>query len=297
MSLFQTFLTKPSRQLLQRYSLANLIAQILIVVTGGVVRLTGSGLGCPTWPRCTDDSLVTVPEQGLHGVIEFANRTLTGVLVIIAALVFLAALNQPKPERAGLVAPALSVIAGIFVQAVVGGISVWVKLNPWVVALHFVLSGILIVIATVMYWRALQPKHEPVPESIYRLAPAVLTVGLITVLVGVLVTGAGPHAGDLGTPRNGLPLEALEHLHSYPAYALLGLVALTLAQIRRAKLESKAIVTKLTWWLLATVAFQATIGVIQARTGVPATLVATHMFGASVLVSLLTANFLAVRAK
>ena len=297
MSLLQTLITKPSRRTLRGYALANLIAQILIVVTGGVVRLTGSGLGCPTWPKCTDSSLVTVPAQGIHGIIEFANRTLTGALVIIAALVFLAAIRQPKDERAGLVWPAAFVVAGIFVQAVVGGVSVWFKLNPWIVAAHFLISGVLIVVATVLYWRSLRVAHEPVAPLTYSLAPWIFIVGAVTVVMGVLVTGAGPHAGDLGTPRNGLPLEIIEHVHSYPAYALLALALAQLGSVRRAPAVTLRNVKRVTWLLLASIALQATIGIIQARTGVPATLVALHMFGASVLISLLTANFLAIRGK
>ncbi len=297
MSLLQTLITKPSRRTLRGYALANLIAQILIVVTGGVVRLTGSGLGCPTWPKCTDSSLVTVPAQGIHGIIEFANRTLTGALVIIAALVFLAAIRQPKDERAGLVWPAAFVVAGIFVQAVVGGVSVWFKLNPWIVAAHFLISGVLIVVATVLYWRSLRVVHWPVAPLTYSLAPWIFIVGAVTVVMGVLVTGAGPHAGDLGTPRNGLPLEIIEHVHSYPAYALLALALAQLGSVRRAPAGTLRIVKRVTWLLLASIALQATIGIIQARTGVPATLVALHMFGASVLISLLTANFLAIRGK
>ncbi|MFM6963047.1 MAG: COX15/CtaA family protein [Micrococcales bacterium] len=297
MSLLQTLILKPSRLVLKRYAFANLVAQILIVVTGGVVRLTGSGLGCPTWPKCTDASLVTVPEQGLHGIIEFANRSLTGILVIIAALVFWAVLRQPKADRSGLVSPAVLVLAGIFVQAVVGGISVWVKLNPWMVALHFVLSAILISVASLMYWRTLGAEHEAVPQRAYLLSPWLVVIGALTVVIGVLVTGAGPHAGDLGTPRNGLPLELFEHLHSYPGYAFLALALVVLATLRKAKVDSNSHAMKITVWLVVAIAAQATIGIIQARTGVPATLVAIHMFGASVLVSLITFQFLAIRGK
>ena len=297
MSLFQSLISKPSRRTLRGYALANLIAQILIVVTGGVVRLTSSGLGCPTWPKCTDSSLVTVPAQGIHGIIEFANRTLTGALVIIAGLVFLAAIRRPKPERTGLVWPAAVIVGGIFVQAVVGGVSVWFKLNPWIVAAHFLISAALIVVATVLYWRSLATAHEPVPPLVYSLAPWIFIVGVITVLMGVLVTGAGPHAGDLGTPRNGLPLEIIEHVHSYPAYALLALALMQLVTVRQAAAGSLRNLKRVTWLLLAAIAAQATIGIIQARTGVPATLVALHMFGASILISLLTANFLAIRGK
>jgi cytochrome c oxidase assembly protein subunit 15 len=296
MTLLQTLITKPSRKVLRRYALANLIAQILIVVTGGVVRLTGSGLGCPTWPKCTDESLTTVPEQGIHGFIEFANRTLTGVLVIIALLALIAAWRQPRQARKGLVLPAALVIVGIFVQAVVGGVSVWFKLNPWIVASHFLISGLLITVATVLFWRTLDREHESVPPSVYALAPWIAVVGSITVVVGVLVTGAGPHSGDADTPRNGLDLEILQHVHSYPGYALLALTLFQFGLLRRLG-PSVAKLKQLTVWLLLAITVQAVIGVVQARTGVPPTLVALHMLGASVLISLITANFLAIRGK
>ena len=112
------------------YVWASLVSQILIVVTGGIVRLTGSGLGCPTWPKCTEDSLITVPEMGLHGVIEFANRLLTFVLALIALLTFLTVLALGKKLRKGLVIPAFILGLGIPAQAVLGGFTVLTQLNP-----------------------------------------------------------------------------------------------------------------------------------------------------------------------
>ena len=296
MKLLQKLLINPSRGVLRGYTLANLVAQILIVVTGGVVRLTGSGLGCPTWPKCTDDSLVNIPAQGIHGIIEFANRTLTGVLVVIAALVFIAALRQPSDLRARLLWPSILVIGGIFLQAVVGGISVKLKLNPWMVATHFVLSGILIVVAAVMHWRALEVEHRAVPQFIYRVTPFIAIFSFITVIIGVLVTGAGPHAGDAKTPRNGLPLEVFEHLHSYPGYILLTLVIMAFGFTLKNKIELGAAATVLKW-LLVSVVVQAIIGVVQARLGVPPVLVALHMLGASVIIALATMQYLSVRGK
>ncbi len=296
MNLLQKLLINPSREVLRGYTLANLAAQILIVVTGGVVRLTGSGLGCPTWPKCTDASLVTVPEQGIHGVIEFANRALTGVLVVLAALAFIAAIRQNSQLRSRLVWPSVLVVAGIFAQAVVGGVSVLVKLNPWIVAAHFLLSGILIVIASLLHWRALEIVHQPVPQFIYRITPYISILGVTTVIIGVLVTGAGPHAGDAKTPRNGLPLEIFEHLHSYPGYVLLTLLIMAFGFARK---NAAALhhASKILRWLLVAVVVQAAIGILQARLGVPPILVAIHMLGASVIISLLTMQFLSVRGK
>ena len=280
------------------YAWASLVSQILIVVTGGAVRLTGSGLGCPTWPRCTADSLVNVPEQGIHGVIEFTNRLLTFVLVIIALLTFITVWRLGKKARQGLTLPALSAGLGIVAQAVVGGISVLTNLNPWVVGLHFVVSASLIAIATVLMWRIYAPEHTAVPYRVYVVTPVATVIGFLALLVGVVVTGAGPHAGDANAPRNGLDLEVLQHVHSYPAYVALALAIVVWVSLLRVQIgERKSLATKISMWLVIGLVAQAIIGVAQARLGVPAILVGLHMLGASVLASLLTFQFLAVRAK
>lgn len=281
------------------YAWASLVSQILIVVTGGVVRLTGSGLGCPTWPKCTDDSLVTVPEMGIHGVIEFANRLLTFVLALIALLTFVTILALGKKLRTGLFAPALILGLGIPAQAILGGFTVLTKLNPWLVGAHFVLSGFMIVTAALLVFRALPPKHIVVSQGIYKTATPISIVGAIAVLIGVLVTGAGPHSGDAQSVRNGLDLELWQHLHSYPAYILLLLAIIQLGLLSKrdkAGLE-RSYQLKVSAWLLVTTIAQAIIGIAQARLGVPAGLVALHMLGASVLCALLTLQWLAIRGK
>jgi cytochrome c oxidase assembly protein subunit 15 len=288
----------PSR--LRLYSWLSLISEILIVVTGGAVRLTGSGLGCPTWPKCTEDSFVNVPEMGIHGVIEFANRTLTGVLAIIALLTIVAAWRQ-KTNRKIYLAPALALLALIVLQAVVGGITVLTGLNPWVVGLHFVISGVMITIASLLLWRAYAPRHQPIPQLTYRLAWPIVLVGWISVLVGILVTGAGPHSGDAETGRNGLDLEIWQHFHSYPAYLLLVLIALAFGNLlkldRGQAFKNWRTQTKIYLLLLVVTLFQAFIGVLQSRLGVPPLLVGIHMLGASVLISLFTFQWLSVRGK
>ena len=281
------------------YVWASLVSQILIVVTGGVVRLTGSGLGCPTWPKCTADSLVTVPEMGIHGVIEFANRLLTFVLAVIALLTFLTILALGKQLRAGLFAPALILGLGIPAQAILGGFTVLTKLNPWLVGAHFVLSGFMIAIAALLVFRALPPKHIAVSPGIYRTATPISIVGAIAVVIGVLVTGAGPHSGDAQSVRNGLDLELWQHLHSYPGYLLLLLAVIQLGLLsKRDKVGlERSFQLKVSAWLLVTTIAQAIIGIAQARLGVPAGLVALHMLGASTLCALLTLQWLAIRGK
>ena len=137
----------------RRLAVASLIGQTLLVVTGGAVRLTASGLGCPTWPRCTDTSLVNTPEMGIHGFIEFGNRLLTFALAAVAVLMLVYLWNLRK-ERRDLFLLALGLLASIPAQAVIGGITVLTNLNPWVVGLHFLVSMALVVIATLLVNRA-----------------------------------------------------------------------------------------------------------------------------------------------
>ncbi len=278
---FVNALFAPARMRL--YVWLSLISQILIVVTGGVVRLTGSGLGCPTWPKCTEDSLVTVPEMGIHGIIEFGNRLLTFALLVIALLTLVTVLRA-KDEGRNLRVPAVALILGIVAQAVLGGITVLVQLNPWIVGAHFVVSGILIATAAVLLRRGLKLEKTEVSSLARINSAAIVLVGWITVLVGVAVTGAGPHSGDADTPRNGLDLEIWQHYHSYPGYTLLALIVLQLWLTRNLTGSIRLV----TWLLVSNVALQAVVGVIQARMGVPPLLVAIHLLGASTAIALLT---------
>ena len=280
------------------YVWASLVSQILIVVTGGIVRLTGSGLGCPTWPKCTEESLVTVPEMGLHGVIEFANRLLTFVLALIAMLTFLTVLNLGKKLRKGLVLPAFFLGLGIPAQAVLGGFTVLTQLNPWFVGAHFILSAILIALAALLLFRALPPVHVPVSIGIWRTANPIALIGAVTIVVGVLVTGAGPHSGDADSARNGLDLEFWQHVHSYPGYALLAVNLIQLGLLaKRDRGLGRSYQLKVSALLLLVSIAQAVIGVVQARLGVPPILVALHMLGASVICALLALQWLAIRGK
>jgi cytochrome c oxidase assembly protein subunit 15 len=268
------------------------------VVTGGVVRLTGSGLGCPTWPKCTDGSLVTTPEMGIHGVIEFTNRLLTFVLALVAVLTFVAIVRLGKQLRKGLFTPALILGLGIPAQAVLGGFTVRTHLNPWFVGAHFVLSGYMIAVASVLVWRALPTEHVAVSPTIWSMANGIALSGAIAVVIGVLVTGAGPHSGDAQSVRNGLDLGFIQHFHSYPAYLLLTLAIMQLGLlIRRDGRFGASIQSKVLVGLVLVTLVQAVIGVAQARLGVPPLLVGLHMLGASALCSLLTFQWLAVRGK
>lgn len=283
-----------SAKRLTTYAWLSLVSQIAIVVTGGFVRLTGSGLGCPTWPSCTADSLVNVPEMGIHGFIEFANRLLTFALVVVAALTLITVFRFADARQLKLRKPAVALLLGIPAQAIIGGISVLTKLNPWVVGLHFVTSGVMISIAALLLARV-KGWVSSVPATV--LATLILVVGWIAVLIGVAVTGAGPHSGDAKTPRNGLDLDLWQHYHSYPGYLLLALVLIQLALLWKSGLTLDSRVFRISALLLATIVFQAVVGVIQSRLGVPPLLVGLHMLGASVAIALLTLQRLVTKAK
>jgi cytochrome c oxidase assembly protein subunit 15 len=283
---------------LKAYAWASLASQILIVLTGGLVRLTGSGLGCPTWPKCTEESFVSVPEMGVHGLIEFGNRLLTFVLVIIAGLTFIVIRRTIKSQRFGLTWPAVLLVLGIIAQALLGGVTVLTGLNSWVVGAHFLVSGVLISIASVLVWRVYSPTHDPISYTSVLLAWPTFVVGWITVIVGVVVTGAGPHAGDASTPRNGFDLETWQHYHSWPAYIMTALVLISLVLAWRSTRNPKTNpAVKSLGILLIVSILQGALGVVQANMGVPALLAGVHMLGASLIISLLTFQLLALRSK
>jgi cytochrome c oxidase assembly protein subunit 15 len=263
----------------------NLAVNVGIVVTGGAVRLSASGLGCPTWPSCTAEYLVNTPEMGIHGIIEFANRVLTFLLVIAAVATFILVVRMRR-RRPALFWLALLVGIGIPVQAVIGGISVLVQLNPYVVGLHFVVSAAIIALCSVFVCLLYPRTAEGRPPALLRLPVAlVIAVQTITVLLGVLTTGSGPHAGDADAPRNNLNSDLLQHLHSFPAYTAVGLTVLAIVV---AWFTHRGVVLRLLGSLLVVNVLQVIVGITQSRTGLPPILVGTHMLLACVVVALMT---------
>lgn len=272
---------------IRRLSIASLVGQIVLIVSGGAVRLTASGLGCPTWPRCTAESLTNTPEMGIHGVIEFGNRTLTVVLALIA-LMMLIFLWNIRRERRDLFLLALGLLASIPAQAVVGGITVLTQLNPWVVGLHFLISIALVAIATLLVNRAFGRSGKfptrtvtPVGKTLKQLSVVLLVLTAIAVCLGVVVTGAGPHAGDADVPRNGLDWDFITRIHAVPVYLLVAgtVAALLLAHRNRAPRDYRTGVHL----FAAAVLVQGLIGYIQYFNGVPAVLVGLHMLFAALL--------------
>lgn len=268
---------------------ATLIVQIAIVGTGGLVRLTGSGLGCPTWPRCTPESFVATPEMGIHGVIEFGNRLLTFVLVAVAIATSLLVFRMRR-QRRDLFWLALAIGLYVPLQAIIGGITVLTNLNPYVVGLHYFASVVLVALSAVFVARVYAvpgPRARAVPAWFAALAHVTSAVVIVTVVVGILVTGSGPHAGDGGAVRNGLDPEFMQHVHSWPAYALLAATVVLLAGSWRTPPG-----LRLRLWvglLLAVEVAQIVVGLWQARTGLPILLVNIHMVLAVSLVAAMTA--------
>ena len=298
MSVVTNWLPQTTNRAVRVFAWASLISQVLIIGTGGAVRLTGSGLGCPTWPRCTEDSFVSTPEMGFHGIIEFGNRLLTFVLAIIAVVmvVLLIRLRRERPELFR-----LAVVLGLGIpgQAVIGGITVLTDLNPWIVGLHYVLSLVLVALAAVLLYRVRTgPRSESwaVPAPFRVLSSALLGVLSISLVMGVITTGSGPHSGDGGAARNGLDSWLLQHLHAWPSYVVFGLILTMTVVTWIAPVGAPALRRAITGALLITVV-QIGVGLYQARNGLPELAVGVHMVLAAVLLAVVTTALLAQRAE
>jgi cytochrome c oxidase assembly protein subunit 15 len=267
-----------SLPLVRRLALASLVANIGIVVTGGGVRLTGSGLGCPTFPRCTEDSWVPTPEMGLHGVIEFGNRTLTFVLGMVALAGLLVAwrLHQRPTLRWW----ALAVLVGIAAQGGIGGITVLTQLNPWIVGSHFMVSVALIATAYGFWHRTGEsdgPAMPTVPAPLRTLLWVLVVSTVALLAVGTVVTGSGPHAGDEHVARNGLDPQALSQAHADLAFLVLGLAVAVWFALRA--VDGPAAAVRAAAWLVGLLLAQGVIGMVQYFTGLPELLVALHLLG------------------
>lgn len=271
---------------------ASLAAEILLVGTGGAVRLTGSGLGCPTWPRCTAASFTTTPAMGVHGVIEFGNRLLTFVLVVVALAAFVAVARRWR-TRKDLFGLALAQLLSIPAQAVIGGITVLTHLNPWLVAAHFLFSLTLVVLMTLFVHRASVvpgPRARAVGRVTAWITGAVAVLAAVTVALGVTTTGSGPHAGDATAPRNGLDPVVLQQVHESVAWLLFVSTLVLLGLAVRSRRGVPAVLL-----LTAVEVLQIVVGVTQVALGWAAGLVVVHVFLAACLTGAATAVVLASR--
>ncbi len=269
---------------------ANLVANIGIVVTGGAVRLTGSGLGCPTWPKCTEESYTAHGALGIHGVIEFGNRLLTYVLLAIALACVVAAWRRGGRART----LALVVLAGIPAQAVVGGITVLTDLNPWIVAGHLLVSMAMIGVCVWLLDDLAGPSRADASAPSRRLALVTFAAGWFVLWIGTVVTGSGPHSGDLESRRTGLDPEIVSHLHGLSVGVL---VALTLGLAVRARRSGEPVLAMFAGVLLGVELAQGLLGYVQFFTDLPEILVGLHMLGAALVAAGLARVVLTTRAR
>ncbi len=272
--------------------IANLVAQTAIVVTGAVVRVTGSGLGCPTWPECVEGSYIPTSRQAesWHKYVEFGNRLLTFILVILAIAAIVAAVWDARarrrsgmPRRPALLVLAAIPIVGTVAQAVLGGITVLTGLHPATVSAHFLLSMTIIAGVVALVVRSGDPGDRPVtslvPRPVIVLAWLLVAISAVVVFLGVLVTGSGPHSGDLESEnRFSFDPRTMSWLHADAVLLFLGLligliVALSLV-------TSPPAARRRAWLLLAIAVAQGILGYTQYFTGVPAGLVMIHVIGA-----------------
>lgn len=303
------------------FAWANLIAQIGIIVSGGAVRLTASGLGCSTWPNCEPGQFT--PEfhsaTSFHPFIEFGNRTLAGVVLafalILTVLLYTARRRGLTPRRsAALVRLGMTIVTVVLIQAVLGGMTVWFELHPALVASHFALSGALVALSTylLLRWREGDAPPRPLPTRaapVLRIIARVLAVlAAVVVVVGVVVTGAGPHSGDADVGyRFAVDPAAVARWHAVAAWAFMATVLALLVVLHRARpdrsfppqadIGALATARRRGWLLLGITLAQGIIGYVQYFTGLPELIVGFHLFGAAVLIAAVTAAIMALRVR
>ena len=257
-----------------------LFLQAGLILTGGAVRLTGSGLGCPTWPECTPGSYTPVPNQAegaLHAWIEFGNRLLTFGLVAISLIVLAHVLTTKRRDLRLLAAGQL---LGILGQGVLGGITVLTDLHPLPVASHLLLSIILVAAAVSLYDRREAPveRIRQIDKLVSLLSRSHIALSFLVIVLGTLVTGSGPHAGDEQARRFGFDIRTVSILHADAVIALFGLtLALAVA------LRANKVILKKIYIFTAIALAQGAIGYIQYFTGIPEILVAAHLLGATLV--------------
>ncbi len=273
-----------SQRVFRRLTAATVAVTGAIVVTGGAVRLSGSGLGCPTWPNCAAGQL-DAAGLGLRGAIEFGNRVVTVAITVVVALTAVAAFRLSTPRR-DLRLLGIGMIAGVVGNAVIGGVTVLTGLHPAWVAVHFLFNMCLLVVALLLHARAGRSVHSrPVrlagPET-RLLAAALVVVGAVVLFAGTLATGSGPHGGDPGAPRFGFaPLDRVTAAHADAAMVLVGLVAATVLVTRVTDVPAAARARAAA--LAVVVAGQAALGFAQYLLDLPAVLVLAHIAGATLL--------------
>ena len=268
-----------------RFLLSSLLfLQCALIVTGGAVRLTGSGLGCPTWPECTPGSYTPTPHQvegPVHAWIEFGNRLLTFALFFAALATIIYVL---KSRRRDLFPLSLFQLLGILGQGVLGGITVLTHLNPYAVASHFILSIFLIAGAALLRSRGVNMPQYQLQRITTLTSRAVLLLTFLVITVGTVVTGSGPHAGDIKAPRTGLDPRTIAILHADMVIALIFLTIGLLIALRLGESgDTQSKMTRTAVIFLGVVLAQGLIGYVQYFTGLPELIVAAHLVGATLV--------------
>ena len=287
------------RTWLRRLGWATLVANMGIVLTGGAVRLTGSGLGCPTWPRCHGSSFTPHGALDAHSAIEFGNRTLTFVLTAIAIATFVSAWRSGRADLRRL---ALWLGLSVPAQAVLGGVTVLTDLNPWVVAFHLLFSMAIISLAVLYLWQVdagpasegRAPASVTQPRTLATLAWSTYAAGWLVLALGTVVTGSGPHAGDATAPRNGLDPLQLSQAHADAVFLFVGLSLGLLLALHG--FGAPVAVVRAAAVLVAVELGQGLIGFVQYFTDLPIVLVEFHLLGATLVAATLTWVLLQVRA-
>lgn len=267
-----------------------LVAVGAIVVSGAAVRLTGSGMGCPTWPTCEDGSLVPRGATGANGWIEFVNRTFTGAVSVAVAVAVLGA-RRLDPARPDLVRWSWGLVLGVLAQALLGGLVVVLHVAPLAVAGHYLLSAVLIANAVVLHHKACQPagprRARATPQLLQR-SRGLLGLASLVLVTGTLVTGSGPHSGDEAADRLAFAVVTVARIHSTTVWLFLLAVVLVLRQVSKG--DAEADVVGRGRLLVGSILAQGTLGYVQYAAGVPEILVAAHVLG-SVLVWIAVLRF------
>jgi heme a synthase len=278
-----------------QYRRVTVVAALLlaaIIVTGSAVRLTGSGLGCPDWPNCEPGRLTPYSANDFHAMVEFVNRMVTGLVSVAVIVAVLGSLVR-SPRRRDLVLLSLGLVVGVIVQIVLGKLVVEKLLSPTWVMSHFLVSMILLANALVLCRRAAVPdeamERRPVPIAsppVVWMSRVLVLAAAVVVVTGTVVTGSGPHSGDVpGTAQRATRLDLyipdVVRIHGTSAMVLLALVLVTLLLVYRTA-SPPAVVRRL-GVLLAVLVAQAGVGYAQYFNDIPALLVGVHVAGATAL--------------
>lgn len=289
--------TRPARTQLPRFlpfaAWASFVLNVLIIATGGAVRLTGSGLGCTEWPLCTPGSLVPTEELSYHALIEFGNRTISGPL-LLAALAVVILTWRIRAERKDLSVLSWLVLGLVLLQAVVGGFIVWEELAAVLVGFHYTVSLIIVCIAAAYLARMYErggARERAVPKGFAILTHVTTLAMAIVIIMGVITTANGPHSGDENVVRDGFDATFLSHLHAWPGYVTFALVVVLVAWAYSRKLRP----LPWTMTLLAVLVVQILVGVYQARNGLPPVLVGVHMVLAALTAATTTVTVLRLK--